>query len=109
MEDWGRGGARYSVRRTQRPRANGSPDVTPSRYSLINLHVVQYCSVVSVDWFGVGIKRLGGLAPFTDGNQCAVSGAEVVIHDDRFAVRRLSAELVDSRLRSIQKWCENQP
>jgi hypothetical protein len=27
---------------------------------------------------------------------------------DRFAVRRLSAELIDSRLRSIQKWCENQ-
>lgn len=26
---------------------------------------------------------------------------------DRFEVRRLSAELIDSRLRSIQKWCEN--
>lgn len=26
---------------------------------------------------------------------------------DRFAVRRLSAELIDARLRSIQKWCEN--
>jgi hypothetical protein len=28
---------------------------------------------------------------------------------DRFAVRRLAAELVDRKLRSIQKWCENQP
>ena len=27
---------------------------------------------------------------------------------DRFDVRRLSAELIDARLRSIQKWCENQ-
>lgn len=27
---------------------------------------------------------------------------------DRFAVRRLAAELVDSRLRAIQKWCENE-
>ncbi len=26
---------------------------------------------------------------------------------DRFTVRRLSATLVDSRLRSVQKWCEN--
>jgi hypothetical protein len=26
---------------------------------------------------------------------------------DRFAIRRLSAELIDSRLRAIQKWCEN--
>lgn len=27
---------------------------------------------------------------------------------DRFAVRKLSTELIDSRLRSVQKWCENQ-
>ena len=27
---------------------------------------------------------------------------------DRFTVRRLSAKLVDSRMRSVQKWCENQ-
>lgn len=26
---------------------------------------------------------------------------------DRFAIRRLSAELIDSRLRAVQKWCEN--
>ena len=28
---------------------------------------------------------------------------------DRFAVRRLAARLVDRRLRSAQKWCENPP
>ena len=28
---------------------------------------------------------------------------------DRFSVRRIAAELVDSRLRAIQKWCENHP
>jgi hypothetical protein len=28
---------------------------------------------------------------------------------DRFAVRRISASLVDSRLAAVQKWCENQP
>jgi hypothetical protein len=27
---------------------------------------------------------------------------------DRFDVRRLSTQLIDARLRSIQKWCENQ-
>jgi hypothetical protein len=27
---------------------------------------------------------------------------------DRFAIRRLSAELIDTRLRAVQKWCENQ-
>jgi hypothetical protein len=27
---------------------------------------------------------------------------------DRFTVRRLSAKLVDSRMRAIAKWCENQ-
>ena len=27
---------------------------------------------------------------------------------DRFQIRRLSAELIDSRLRAVQKWCENQ-
>lgn len=27
---------------------------------------------------------------------------------DRFAVRRLAAQIVDSKLRSLQKWCENQ-
>jgi uncharacterized protein YndB with AHSA1/START domain len=26
---------------------------------------------------------------------------------DRFEVRRLTADLIDSRLRSVQKWCEN--
>jgi len=26
---------------------------------------------------------------------------------DRFQIRRLSAELIDSRLRAVQKWCEN--
>lgn len=26
---------------------------------------------------------------------------------DRFAIRRLSAELIDSRLRALQKWCES--
>ncbi len=26
---------------------------------------------------------------------------------DRFAIRRLSAKMIDSRLRAIQKWCEN--
>ena len=26
---------------------------------------------------------------------------------DRFTVRRLCAKLVDSRMRSVQKWCEN--
>jgi hypothetical protein len=26
---------------------------------------------------------------------------------DRFEIRRLSAELIDSRLRAVQKWCEN--
>jgi len=26
---------------------------------------------------------------------------------DRFTIRRLSAELIDSRLRAVQKWCEN--
>ncbi len=28
---------------------------------------------------------------------------------DRFSVRRLAVELVDRKLRSIQKWCENHP
>jgi hypothetical protein len=28
---------------------------------------------------------------------------------DRFAVRRLAAELVDARLRALQKWCEDHP
>lgn len=28
---------------------------------------------------------------------------------DRFAVRHLAAELADRRIRSIQKWCENDP
>jgi hypothetical protein len=28
---------------------------------------------------------------------------------DRFAVRRLAAQLVDRRLRAAQKWCENPP
>lgn len=28
---------------------------------------------------------------------------------DRFAVRSLAVELVDRKLRSIQKWCENHP
>lgn len=28
---------------------------------------------------------------------------------DRFAVRRVGAELVDRKLRAIQKWCENHP
>ena len=36
-------------------------------------------------------------------NSTPVVGGEM----DRFAVRRLSAELIDSRLRSVQKWCEN--
>lgn len=26
---------------------------------------------------------------------------------DRFEIRRLSAELIDARLRAVQKWCEN--
>jgi len=26
---------------------------------------------------------------------------------DRFAIRRMSAELIDSRLRALQKWCED--
>jgi hypothetical protein len=26
---------------------------------------------------------------------------------DRFEIRRLSTELIDSRLRAVQKWCEN--
>lgn len=26
---------------------------------------------------------------------------------DRFAIRRLFAEMIDSRLRAVQKWCEN--
>ena len=28
---------------------------------------------------------------------------------DRFSVRRMAVELVDRKLRSIQKWCENSP
>ena len=28
---------------------------------------------------------------------------------DRFAVRRVAAEYSDARMRSLQKWCENQP
>ena len=28
---------------------------------------------------------------------------------DRFDVRRLATELVDDRLRQVQKWCENHP
>jgi hypothetical protein len=28
---------------------------------------------------------------------------------DRFAVRRMSASLVDARLAAVQKWCENAP
>jgi uncharacterized protein YndB with AHSA1/START domain len=28
---------------------------------------------------------------------------------DRFAVRRLAVELVDRKLRSIRRWCENHP
>ncbi len=28
---------------------------------------------------------------------------------DRFAVRRMAVEHVDSSLRSVQKWCENEP
>ena len=28
---------------------------------------------------------------------------------DRFAVRRMAAEFVDTRLRAIQKWCEEHP
>ena len=26
---------------------------------------------------------------------------------DRFEIRRMSAELIDARLRAVQKWCEN--
>ncbi len=28
---------------------------------------------------------------------------------DRFDVRRMATELIDERLRSVQKWCEEQP
>jgi uncharacterized protein YndB with AHSA1/START domain len=28
---------------------------------------------------------------------------------DRFGVRRIGAQLADSRLRQLQKWCENRP
>ena len=38
------------------------------------------------------------------GNSVAVVGG----HLDRFAVRRQAAELVDTRLRALQKWCEAQ-
>lgn len=37
------------------------------------------------------------------GNSVAVVGGNL----DRFAVRRQAAELVDSRLRALQKWCES--
>lgn len=36
-------------------------------------------------------------------NTVPVVGGEL----DRFDVRKLAAEIVDDRLRSIQKWCEN--
>jgi len=36
-------------------------------------------------------------------NSTAVVGGTM----DRFAIRRLSAELIDTRLRAVQKWCEN--
>lgn len=38
------------------------------------------------------------------GNSVAVVGGNL----DRFAVRRQAAELVDSRLRALQKWCESE-
>jgi len=28
---------------------------------------------------------------------------------DRFAIRRIAAGIIDTKLRSLQKWCENQP
>ena len=39
------------------------------------------------------------------GNSVAVVGGRL----DRFAVRRQAAELVDTRLRALQKWCEAEP
>jgi len=39
------------------------------------------------------------------GNSVPVVGG----HLDRVAVRRQAAELVDSRLRALQKWCESEP
>ena len=33
-------------------------------------------------------------------------GGEIV---DRFDVRRIATELIDARLKSVQKWCEEQP
>jgi hypothetical protein len=39
----------------------------------------------------------------TASNSIPVVGGTI----DRFEVRRLTANLIDSRLRSIQKWCEN--
>ncbi len=40
----------------------------------------------------------------TASNSIPVVGGTI----DRFEVRRLTAALIDSRLRSVQKWCENQ-
>jgi len=39
------------------------------------------------------------------GNSVPVVGGRL----DRFAVRRQAAELVDTRLRALQKWCEAEP
>ena len=39
----------------------------------------------------------------TASNSIAVVGGTI----DRFEVRRLTTNLIDSRLRSVQKWCEN--
>lgn len=41
----------------------------------------------------------------TASNSIPVLGGMV----DRFAVRRMAAEYVDAKLRSLQKWCENHP
>jgi uncharacterized protein YndB with AHSA1/START domain len=39
-------------------------------------------------------------------NEAPMLGGETI---DRFDVRRMATELIDSRLRSVQKWCQEQP
>lgn len=50
-------------------------------------------------------KRTRLQLKLTSANSLAVVGGLL----DRFAIRRLSSELVDRKLRCIQKWCENHP
>jgi len=76
-------------------------DVERRLQSEILLGLFHFDETYSLD--PVGASRTRVSLRMTASNSIPVVGGAL----DRFEVRKLTADLIDSRLRSVQRWCEN--